>query len=60
MPPPGAKGRNHHVVKRASAISIGTERSVVEIGRCSIVGKLKARLDPLKGATEKGRSGIRQ
>lgn len=55
VPAAGINGRNLLVANRASAISIGTERSILEMGRRSIVGKLKARPDLLKRAIEKGR-----
>ncbi len=55
VPAPVIAGRSLLVANRASAISIGTERSVLEMGRRNLLGKLKARPDLLKRAIEKGR-----
>lgn len=43
------------VSNRASLISLGTERSVIELGRKSLVGKARARPDLVKRAFEKAR-----
>ncbi len=39
----------------ASLVSVGTERSMIELGRKSLIGKARARPDLLKRALEKGR-----
>ena len=45
------------LVKTASSlISIGTERSIIELGRKSLLGKARARPDLFKRAWEKGRT----
>ncbi len=44
------------VRNRASLISIGTERSVIELGKKSLVGKARARPDLVKRALEKAKA----
>ncbi len=53
-----APGRGRHqmlVATRASVISAGTERAVLEIGRASLVGKARQRPDLVKKVVESAR-----
>src|SRR3954470_22265005 len=43
------------VASRASLISAGTERAVVELGRASLVGKARARPDLVRKVVESAR-----
>lgn len=55
VPPPRVKAGHVLVETRASLISAGTERMVVEFARKSLVGKAKARPDLVKKVLDKAR-----
>lgn len=56
VPAPRCRTRGLLVRNRNSLISIGTERSIIELGKKSLVGKAAARPDLVKRAIEKARS----
>jgi predicted dehydrogenase len=55
VPAPGCPTNGILVRNRASLISIGTERSIVELGRKSLLGKARARPDLAKRALDKAK-----
>jgi len=55
VPVPHCSSKNILVKNHYSLVSIGTERSTIELGKKSLVGKAKARPDLLKQAIEKAK-----
>lgn len=55
VPVPRCPANGILVRTTASLVSIGTERSMIELGRKSLLGKARARPDLLKRALEKGK-----
>lgn len=56
VPSPACRPGNILVRNNSSIISIGTERSIVELGKKSLIGKARARPDLVKRAIEKART----
>lgn len=60
VPPPSATPDSVLVDVRASVLSVGTERSKIEAGRASLIGKARARPDQAREVIAKARrDGIR-
>lgn len=55
VPAPACPSNGVLVQTVASLVSVGTERSMIELGRKSLLGKARARPDLVKRAMEKGR-----
>lgn len=53
--PPRCGSSEVVVANRASLVSIGTERSIIELGRKSLLGKARARPDLVRRVVEKAR-----
>jgi predicted dehydrogenase/threonine dehydrogenase-like Zn-dependent dehydrogenase len=61
VPPPRLRPGGALVSTRASLISLGTERSKIELGKASIVGKARARPDLARQVVESARQeGVRE
>lgn len=56
IPAPACRPGNIVVRNYSSIISMGTERSIVELGKKSLIGKARARPDLVKRAMEKART----
>ena len=55
IPPPLCKTGGVLVRNIASAVSLGTERSIIDLGKKSLIGKARARPDLFKQAWNKAK-----